>query len=156
EQWAPLLRREGIEITYSPFSSAGLGVLLKQRGRTVQKGAGVLAALGRRLAEAWRASEFDLVYIFRERALLGPALAERLLGAVPYVFAFDDAVWVRYVSPANAYLSYLRFPGKTATLCRRARHVMAGNSYLRDYARRFNRGVSVVPTTVDTEKYRVL
>jgi glycosyltransferase involved in cell wall biosynthesis len=158
EEWDPHLRREGIEIHYSPFADAQLGHLLKQPGAIPAKAWSALRGVARRLREAWRASKFDLVYVFREGALLGPALAERVLSwsGVPYVFDFDDAVWVRYVSPSNSYLSYLRFPGKTATLCRLARHVMAGNRYLQDYARRFNAGVSLVPTTIDTEKYQPL
>jgi glycosyltransferase involved in cell wall biosynthesis len=158
EQWDPHLRAAGIEIEYSPFSDDRLGRLLKRPGRIGAKGWGVLRSLARRFREGWRAGEFDLVYIFREGALLGPAIAERMLGwgGVPYVFDFDDAVWIRYVSPANSYLSYLRFPGKTAGLCRRARHVMAGNAYLRDYALRLNPSVTTVPTTIDTDKYSVL
>ena len=158
EQWDPYLRREGIQIDYSPFSDRELGAAMKQPDRIAAKARGVSRALGRRLAEAWRARQYDLVYVFREAALLGPALAERVLSTrgVPYVFDFDDAVWVRYVSPANSYLSYLRFPGKTATLCRQARHVMAGNAYLRDYAARFNASVSIIPTTIDTDKYALL
>jgi glycosyltransferase involved in cell wall biosynthesis len=155
EQWAPLLAREGIEITYAPFADAELGALLKKPGRLVAKAAGVTRSLAARVASAWRASEFDAAYVFREGALLGPAVAERILAStgVPYVYDFDDAVWVRYVSPANSYLSYLRFPGKTATLCRRAQHVIAGNAYLRDYALRYNPQVTVIPTTIDTETY---
>jgi len=158
EQWDPYLRREGIEIVYSPFADERLGTVLKHRGRLGAKAWGVGRSLARRLREAWRVARFDLVYVFREGALLGPALAERIVSwsGVPYVFDFDDAVWFRYVSPANSYLSYLRFPGKTATLCRDARYVMAGNRYLRDYAACFNSRVSIVPTTIDTEKYRLL
>jgi glycosyltransferase involved in cell wall biosynthesis len=158
EQWAPHLAREGIEITYAPFADEALAALLKTPGHVAGKAAGVVRSLAARVASAWRASEFDAAYVFREGALLGPAVAERILArsGVPYVFDFDDAVWVRYVSPANSYLSYLRFPGKTATLCRLARHVMAGNAYLRDYALRYNPHVTVVPTTIDTERYRPL
>lgn len=156
EQWEPYLLGEGIEITYSPFASAELGRILKRPGQLGLKAWQVGRALVRRLREARGASAFDLVYVFREGALLGPALAERILArsGVPFVFDFDDAVWVRYVSQANSYLSYLRFPGKTATLCRLARQVMAGNPYLRDYAARYNSQVTVVPSTVDTERYR--
>ena len=116
----------------------------------------VLSSLALRLGEAARESRADLVYIFREGALLGPAFAERILSwrGIPFVFDFDDAVWVRYKSPLSGPLSYLRFSGKTATLCGRARHVLAGNPYLRDYARRFNPAVTVIPTTIDTELYR--
>lgn len=155
EQWEPALRAEGIEITYSPFLDHALGELLKRRGAFGAKALGVTAALARRLREARRASGFDLVYVFREGALLGPALAERLLAwsGVPFVFDFDDSVWVRYVSPANPLFSGLRFPGKTAALCRLAGQVLAGNAFLASYARRFNPRVSVVPTTIDTDRY---
>lgn len=156
EQWEPFLRREGIEITYSPFSDQVLSATLKLRGAVLRKAIGVTAALARRLSEARRVGTFDLLYVFREGALIGPAVAEQRAArrGVPYVFDFDDAVWVRYLSPANSYFSYLRFPGKTATLCRRARHVMAGNPYLAEYARRLNPAVSVVPTTIDTARYQ--
>lgn len=156
EQWEPWLQREGIQITWSPFSDATASRLMQQPGHLAAKVRNVGAALARRLREAWAARGFDLVYVFREGALFGPALAERVLAwsGVPFVFDFDDAVWVRYLSPANAYLSYLRFPGKTAALCRMARHVLAGNAYLRDYALRYNGRVTVVPTTIDAEKYR--
>jgi glycosyltransferase involved in cell wall biosynthesis len=96
--------------------------------------------------------------VFRESALIGPAIVERLLARwrVRYVYDLDDAVWVRYVSPINAYFSALRCPGKTETSCRLAGHVMAGNAFLADYALRHNAAVTVVPTTIDTDRYRCL
>lgn len=158
EQWEPWLREAGIDLTYSPFSSPELTRLLKNPGAALSKAAKTLAGLTRRMREALAAASFDAAYIFREGALLGPAFAERILASrgVPFIFDFDDSVWIRYISPANAYLSYLRFPGKTATLCRTAAHVFAGNETLRRYALRYNHHVTVVPTTIDTEKYRVL
>jgi glycosyltransferase involved in cell wall biosynthesis len=158
EQWAPLLSRHGIDIDFSPFAGPELTSRLARPGRPGVKAWGVLGALVRRLVEAGRTPRPDLVYIFRESALLGPSLAERLLSLrrIPFVFDFDDAVWVRYVSPTNGPLSYLRCPSKTATVCRTARHVMAGNNFLREYALRHNPRVSVVPTTIDTQKYAPL
>jgi hypothetical protein len=76
------------------------------------------------------------------------------LRGLPIVFDFDDAIFLRYKSPSNGYWSYLKFPGKTAKLCRLARQVMAGNEYLASYASRFNNEVTVVPTTIDVELYR--
>src|SRR4030095_12956674 len=70
------------------------------------------------------------------------------------VFDFDDAIFVSYRSPSNGYLSYLKFAGKTKTICRMASHVMVGNPYLADYARRHNHHVTVVPTTIDTDQYQ--
>jgi glycosyltransferase involved in cell wall biosynthesis len=71
------------------------------------------------------------------------------------VFDFDDAIFVSYRSPSNGYLSYLKFASKTKTICRIASHVMVGNPYLAEYALQVNDRVTVIPTTIDTEKYRV-
>jgi glycosyltransferase involved in cell wall biosynthesis len=157
EQWEPLLRERGVEITYRPFESAELNEVLYQPGQLATKMKHVASALLRRWRDVRDARGFDAVYVLREAALLGPPLFERVLArtGVPFVFDFDDAVFERYVSPANGYLSYLKFPGKTRTVCRLAAHVMAGNEYLADYARRVNPNVTVVPTTVDTGRYTV-
>jgi len=158
EQWEPHLRKEGIRIEYAPFLGPEDDGLLQRRGKVGRKAGILLSSLARRVRLAARASGYDLVYLFRESAHIGPAIVERVLAArrIPYVFDFDDAVWVRYVSPANSYFSFLRFPGKTATTCRKARQVMAGNGFLGAYARRYNERVTVVPTTIDTEAYRLL
>ncbi len=157
EQWEPLLRASGVEITYRPFEDAELNAILYRRGQLAGKLRLVGGELVRRFREVRGARGFDAVYVLREAALLGPPFFERMLArsGTPFVFDFDDAVFERYVSPSNGYLSYLKFPGKTRTVCRLAAHVMAGNEYLADYARRVNTNVTVVPTTVDTGKYTV-
>jgi glycosyltransferase involved in cell wall biosynthesis len=157
EQWEPLLGERGVEITYKPFESDALHEVIYKPGRMPEKMKHVAEAMVRRTRDVRGARGFDLVYVLREAALLGPPVFERWLAhmGVPYVFDFDDAVFVPYVSPSNGYLSYLKFPGKTRAICRMAAHVMAGNSYLADYAREVNEHVTVIPTTVDTSKYTV-
>jgi glycosyltransferase involved in cell wall biosynthesis len=117
----------------------------------------VTRGLGRRMSLVRKAKDYDLVYILREAALLGPPVFEKLIHQrrVPIVFDFDDAIFVSYRSPSNGYLSYLKFASKTKTICRIASHVMVGNPYLAEYARQVNDRVTVIPTTIDTEKYRV-
>lgn len=155
EQWEPLLRESGVEITYVPFETPELRELLYRSGNSFGKIAAVLKGLNKRRSEIRNVRDFDLVYLFREAALLGPAWFERQIvrSGVPMVFDFDDAVFVSYKSPSNGYLSYLKFPGKTATICRLSAHIMAGNRYLADYAEKFNDSVTIIPTTIDTEKY---
>jgi glycosyltransferase involved in cell wall biosynthesis len=157
EQWEPLLRERGVEITFKPFESDELHAVLYKQGRVAEKLKLVQEALRRRAADVRAARGYDAVYVLREAALLGPPVFEWRLSrsGVPYVFDFDDAVFVPYVSPSNGYLSYLKFPGKTRSICRMAAHVMAGNQYLADYARAVNERVTIVPTTIDTEKYKV-
>lgn len=157
EQWEPILRQHGVEITYAAFESEELHSLLYKSGHLSRKLSLVAQGLGRRASLMRSVKNFDLVYVFREAALLGPAVFERWISraGVPIVFDFDDAVFVTYKSPSNGYLSYLKFAGKTANICRIASHVMAGNPYLAEYASKFNEHVTIVPTTIDTEKYQV-
>lgn len=157
EQWEPLLRERGVEITYEPFECPELNLLLYQQGQMAKKLMLVAQGFGRRFSAVQKAKDFDLVYILREAALLGPPIFERLVHqtGVPIVFDFDDAIFVSYRSPSNGYLSYLKFASKTKTICRIAAHVMVGNPYLAEYARKVNDHVTVIPTTIDTQRYQV-
>lgn len=157
EQWQPYMERHGIELVLAPFESEELRAVLYVQGHMGQKASLVGRSLLARLNDLRSArGRFHCAYVFREASLVGPAL-ERLVHrtGLPYVFDFDDAVFVRYRSPTNGYLSLLKNPARTKVSCRLADHVMAGNRYLADYASRFNPRVSIVPTTIDLSKYRI-
>jgi glycosyltransferase involved in cell wall biosynthesis len=157
EQWAPRLRRLGAEVVFEPFRCEELHRLLSGAGDTRRKVLLTSRALARRAGVLKRAEGYELVYVYNEAAMVGPALIESYLRAkgVPLVFDFDDAIFLRGKHPGalNRYLRLLKFPGKTKTICRLASHVIAGNRYLADYAADFNTRVTVVPTTIDTERY---
>jgi glycosyltransferase involved in cell wall biosynthesis len=157
EQWEPLLRERGVEITYAPFLDEQLSAMLYHQGEMGKKLKHVMRGFGRRLSVVRSARDFDAVYIFREAALFGPPIFERMIKRMttPFIFDFDDAIFVSYRSPSNGYLSYLKFAAKAGTICRLASHVMVGNPYLAEYSRQFNANVTVVPTTIDLDKYQV-
>jgi glycosyltransferase involved in cell wall biosynthesis len=142
-------------LTYAPFETDELRSVLHHGGSLFAKIAAVRRNFGLRREHIASLADFDLVYLFREAALLGPPWFERKIArsGVPIVFDFDDAIFHNYKSPSNGYLSYMKFPGKTAEICRLSSHIMVGNEYLADYARSQNRHVSIVPTTIDTDKY---
>jgi glycosyltransferase involved in cell wall biosynthesis len=71
----------------------------------------------------------------------------------PIIFDFDDAIYRLHTSGANRLWARLKFPGKTAAICRLSEHVVVGNSALHEYAERYNKRVTVVPSSVDTERY---
>lgn len=158
EQWESPLKERGVEITYSPFETDELRQILYQSGNALRKIQAVTRNMKRRRNELNSLEKFDLVYVFREAALLGPAWFERKIArsGVPMIFDFDDAVFVAYKSPSNGYLSYLKFPNKTGEICKLSAHIMAGNQYLADYAKQFNENITIVPTTINTEKYQVV
>ena len=129
EQWEPLLRKQGLEIDYQPFETEELHSVLYKSGSTLQKVKLIFQAIANRIKIMPSLKNYDAVYVFREAALLGPPVFERWIqsAGLPMIFDFDDAIFVPYVSPSNGYLSYLKFPQKTRTICRLATHVIAGN-----------------------------
>lgn len=157
EQWEPWLRdRHGITIDYDVFESPELTRVLYAPQKRVRKAALLIGDVWRRRHVLRRARGYDLIFIYREASLLGPAIYERLLERqqVPIVYDFDDAVWMTAES-RNGIFSSLRFPSKTADICRLATAVTVGNRYLADYARRYNADVNLLPTTIDLGQYGV-
>ncbi len=157
EQWAPSLTQFGVSVTFESFRCPELHELLCKPGNNLRKITLTARAIGRRIKVLRQLHNYDLVYIYNEAALLGPALAEHYIRSkrIPFVFDFDDAIFLHYtyISPVNRYLRLLKFPGKTGSICREASHVIVGNSYLADYALKFNSNVTIVPSTVDTDSY---
>jgi glycosyltransferase involved in cell wall biosynthesis len=156
EQWAPYLREEGIDIHFEPFAGAALSKSLYRPGHYAPKAWHMTLAWLNRVRAALQAGAFDVVYLYREAALIGPAWLERLARRrnPRFVYDFDDAIWLPYVSPRNRYLSYLKAPGKTGSICRMAAAVTVGNEMLADFARSYNPAVTVVPSTVSLRQYR--
>lgn len=156
EQWAPLLARDhGIRVHFAPFADPSLGALLARPGRVAQKAARMALATAARVPAVLRARRYDAVVVHRAACLAGPALLERALAASgpPLLYDFDDAIWLRHTSGANALFDRLKFPGKTAALCRLAERVVVGSDYLAGWARGHSARVDVVRTSIDTAAY---
>jgi glycosyltransferase involved in cell wall biosynthesis len=158
EQWRPYLERDGITLDVLPFADPELARLLYQPGKLAAKAAHIAAACVRRTGEVLRARRYDAVIVHRTACLVGPAVLERLLGIMgrPVIFDFDDAIFLLHTTAANRRFGWLKFPGKTGVICRLSREVVVGNSYLADYARRFNENVSIIPPGIDTDQYQPL
>jgi glycosyltransferase involved in cell wall biosynthesis len=156
EQWTPELKAQGIEIELMPFADDRLMKVLHQPGRQAAKAAALTGAFARRLGHLARVRRFDVVFIHRAACIAGPALFERALRLFrrPLIFDFDDAIFLLHTTEANRRFGWLKFPGKTASICRLSDHVVVGNSYLGEYAGQYNSHVTVIPTSVDTERYR--
>jgi glycosyltransferase involved in cell wall biosynthesis len=156
EQWSPYLQAQGIAVDLLPFVDETLMGLLHRPGRHLRKAAGLTRAICRRAAQLGAVRNHDVVYIHRALCILGPAVLERVLPyfGKPIIFDFDDAVFLLHTTRANRHFGWLKFPGKTAVICRLSTHVVVGNAWLADYARRSNPRVTVIPSSVDIRCYR--
>jgi glycosyltransferase involved in cell wall biosynthesis len=156
EQWRPYLEQEGISVQLFPFVDAKLMKLLHKPGHVAAKAARMIMAFAQRIMDVAAASHYDAILIHRAACLAGPAVLERALAKLrrPILFDFDDAIYRLHTSAANRRFGWLKFPTKTATLCRLSAHVIVGNSSLAEYASRFNPRATVIPPSVDTDRYR--
>lgn len=105
----------------------------------------------RRARDMLRARSMDLIFVHREAFPLSLNTFVRALPArLPLVFDFDDAVHL----PVGGWRGRLARPESTRELIERADLVFAGNAELEEYARAFSARVRIVPTVVDTNRFR--
>jgi len=154
-QFVPYLEAHGFAVTIRPFYTQEFFRLVYKRGHFLQKSVSFLGLLARRLSLLPELTDYDVVLLYREAVPIGPPWIERAIArrGLPVVFDFDDAIFMGDTSEANRRLAFLKNPGRTAQIIGFSSHVTVGNSFLGDYARRFNDAVTVLPTVVDTTRF---
>lgn len=156
EFWARHLEDHGWKVDFYPFEDSRLREVLHQPASRWMKASSFLRCYARQAGNVRRLRPYDAIYVYREAALIGPAVLERLAQrtGVPLVYDLDDPTFVRYRSPTNGWASLLKFPGKERSLFRMATRVIAVNRLIGDYASRFNPAVTIIPMFLDVEHYR--
>ena len=155
-QYLPYLAQNGVEATVSRFiDSSDFFRRLYQPGQVVAKAAYFAERTLRRLLDLTRVRHFDAIFIQREALPVGPAFFELLAArsGAPLLFDFDDAIYLPHSSEANRWVSWLKQPGKTATIVHHSRQVIVGNRVLYDYAHQYNEQVTIIPSSVDATRY---
>ena len=155
EQWARILEKQGVAFTFVPFETPRLHAVMYHPGFVARKMVEVLRGLAGRFRLLRDLSRFHAVFLFREAAPVGPPVVERLMASrrVPIVYDFDDAIYLPNASGANQLFARLKSVRKVGTICALSQHVTVGNRYLERFAEHHARKVSVIPTTIDVERY---
>jgi len=155
EQWARILERQHVAFTFVPFATRRLEAVLYRPGFVGRKMLEVLRGVAARLRVLRDLPRFDAVFLVREAAPIGPPVVERLLArrGVPVVYDFDDSIYLPNTSGVNRIFAPLKWAPKIRTICGLVHHVTVGNDHLRRFAERHARGVSVLPTTIDVERF---
>jgi glycosyltransferase involved in cell wall biosynthesis len=156
ESWAPLLADHEITVHFAPFATDALHAELYMPGGVKAKATGLLRGYQQRLRLFRDLAVYDAVFVYREAALIGPEILERMVTRrrLPIIYGLDDPLFLPYRSPANGAFSRLKFPGKVARLCALATAVIVNGSPLRGFAARYNRNVWVVPNLVNEGVYQ--
>jgi glycosyltransferase involved in cell wall biosynthesis len=154
--YIPYLEANGFQVTVRPFYTPEFFRLVYQRGHFATKAAAFARLVAKRFRVLSELDQYDVVWLYREAIPIGPPVIERAIRrrGVPIVFDFDDAIFLRNVSEANRIVSFLKNTNRVAEIIGFSSHVTPGNSFLGDFARQFSANVTVVPTTVDTTRFK--
>ena len=151
-QYVPWLQAAGMQITQAPlFSDAYVQGLQRNTKSLIE----ALRAYRRRIHTLLGVRRFDLLWIEKETLPWLPSWIEKVLlsGAVPYVLDYDDAVFHHYDKHASPVVRAL-LAGKHSALIQGAARVIAGNTYLAEFATQAGAPrVDVVPTVIDLARY---
>lgn len=155
EQYEPYWNERGYLTDSAWLIDEADDALFYAPGKVLDKARIFAKSWKRRLSHVRLAQQYDLIFLQREAFMTGSLRFERGFkrSGRPIIYDFDDAIWNLDVSHANRKLGWLKDPGKTAHIIAMADAVIAGNDYLATYARQFHGDVTVIPTTVDTERY---
>ena len=157
QQYLPFLAAEGIDVCVRPFYSERLFELVLRPHALGKRALLFAERAARRLAQLATLGGFDGVFLYREAFPLGPPWWEWVCAKgwrKPIIFDFDDAIFLGDTSDTNRFLRGLKWPSRVGEILRWSRHVIAGNSFLASYARTYQPAVSVIPSSIDTERFR--
>lgn len=156
EQYLNMLESNNLDIHFAPFLDSKTWYALYKDGGVFKKVSGIIKSFFRRLITILFISKYDYVFIHREVSHLGPPIFEFIIAKIfrkPYIYDFDDAIWLPNYSESNAKVHRLKAYWKVKYCVKWAGQITVGNSYLANYAREFNNNVKIIPTTIDTVNY---
>ncbi|MBI2870180.1 MAG: glycosyltransferase family 4 protein [Candidatus Omnitrophica bacterium] len=157
-QYIPHFEANGIHCDVSPFLSREFYRIVYRPGQRLRKVKHLAGSLLRRMRDIARLRRYDLVFIHLGAVPFGPPLFEWILNnlKIPYVFDLDDALFLRENHSRHGMASWFRCPSKYGSILRWSRHVITCNDFLSEYARRYTKQVSMIPTSLDLEMFRPL
>jgi len=156
EQYLHYLESNGFEYDFSWLISEKDDIKFYRPGNYFTKFFLFIKSMIRRMKNVMKTPYYDIIFVQREAFMTGSVFFEKRFSrsVAKFVFDFDDSIWLHDVSPANKTLAWLKKPDKTATIISLADCVIAGNEYLGSYAKKFNKNVWIIPTTIDTAYHR--
>ncbi|GAA0708259.1 glycosyltransferase [Dokdonella soli] len=149
-QYVPGLAAHGIDLQISHL--LGDEYLRRRFRGAVMPFAALFDAGWRRMADLRNQCAFDAVILHCELFPLMPGWLERVLLRRPYVYDFDDALYLKYRTRRLRALRPI-LGGKFDRVMAGAAAITAGNHLLAEYAQRRNTNTHLFPTVVDTERY---
>ncbi|MEW6614401.1 MAG: glycosyltransferase family 4 protein [Thermodesulfobacteriota bacterium] len=157
EQYLPYLKGKGIDYSLQPFISSDFFKILYKRGNLTKKCLYFFLASLRRCLDVIKGNEYDVVFVHIESFPFGPAILEWFFSKLnkPIIYDFEDAIYLPNFTTNNKFINYLKCPHKFYQILGLSSHIIVCNKYMRDLVYPYNNNVTVIPTSIDTEKFKL-
>ncbi|MGF7078366.1 glycosyltransferase family 4 protein [Mucilaginibacter sp. UYCu711] len=155
EQYYSAFKNSGLSIAYEPFINEDFWAIVYKKGYYFSKLYYTVQAWIKRYMLLATIRKYDVVYLHLWGTPFGFPVYEWLLRkySKKLVYDIDDLIYKAASSPNNWYLSILKSSLKVDFLMKHADHVLVSTDKLFDYSRKINNQVTLIPATIDVEKY---
>jgi len=155
EQYIPYLKNNGIKCTVRPFISSKFFKIIYQKGYHLKKIFFFFQSSTRRFFDLFTAMHCDIIFIHLEAFPFGPSVFEWILkkSGKKIIYDLDDAIYLGITSPINRFLKLLKYPSKVMKILTISNHIITCNEFLADFARKYNKNVTAIHTSVDTDRF---
>jgi glycosyltransferase involved in cell wall biosynthesis len=154
-QYFPLLEKEGIQVTVSPFfDEEYLELLYAKKSISKFKIASFYLNRLKKIALIYK---YDKVIIEKELFPYFFSWFEQLLYIfnIKYIVDYDDAIFHNYDLHPNKIIRFL-LKNKIGNVMKYSNHVIAGNDYLASKAKLSGaKRITILPTVIDLELYDI-
>lgn len=156
EQYFTVLKQQGHEYETQSFLNLENWKLFYSKGNWDRKLYALLWGFLRRINAIIKSINFDIVFIHRESAPLGPPIFEWVISKIlgkKIIYDFDDAIWLTDKTSESSIEKIIKWRSKVASICKWSYKISCGNAYLCDYAKKYNSNVILNPTTIDSDQF---
>ncbi len=157
EQYFSILKENQISFDIQSFWSKEAWQILYKENHSVKKAMAFASGFVKRFLLLFNIHKYNLIFIHREALPVGPPIIEYLISRVfkkQIIYDFDDAIWMPNTSGQNSIVRWLKFHGKVNSICKWSWKVSCGNSFLAEFAGKYNNQVIINPTTIETSYHK--
>jgi glycosyltransferase involved in cell wall biosynthesis len=154
EHYLPLLEEKGIKYKISSYFTRKGKSALYSKTKFWRKVYAIIRGYLKRISDLFIIWRYDYVYVYKETTPVGPPIfpwAAAKIFRRKIIYDFDDAIWVAVMSKYNKKFSFVKHFDKVGKICRWSYKVSVGNAYLKEFADKYNKNVTIIPTVVNTE-----
>jgi len=157
-QYLPYLEAVGIHGVVRPFMNAAFFKVAYQPGCWGRKVLYLLLGLLRRVITCLESVRYDVIYVYRECAPIGPPLFEWVLRQLgkPLIYDLDDAIHLPSEQEQfrGRVWRWVKCYSKVPWIVRHCDHAIVGNSYLKGYVQQWTPHVTILPTPEDPARFQ--